>query len=358
MSWWNQHKNQMRGILIGGCVIGGVLFCMASVYLYRQRKATEAEIELRNQNKAASCGYESVAAATTEEIDLSADSVDWNGKHYRRNSYMKAILCIGIDRRDGMTEEKELGEAGQADGLFLLVQDTARNQLKILMIPRDTMTEITTLNSDGSIKGKEKDHLLMAYAYGDGLEGSCLNVTQSVSELFSGFPIDYYLAADTVMIGEMNDAVGGVTVTVPTEGMEKADPDFILGEQITLHGEQAELFVRYRDIAVDHSAIYRMNQQKEYVTQFFCALQEKSKEDSQIVTRLFELAEGHMITNLAKDQYMKIAADLISDGGIQTEDFYMVPGTSVTTDEYDEFHVETDELITLLLELFYREEEA
>ena len=299
------------------------------------------------------------AAAETEEteLDLSADTVIWNGTSYKRNSYIKAILCMGVDRSDTMTESMELGKAGQADGIFLIAQDTARNKLKILMIPRDTITEISTINPDGSFRGKELNHLTLAYAYGDGREESCTNMIDAVTNLFHGFSIDNYLATDMVMLGALNDAVGGVTVTVPTAGMEKTDPAFIKGEQITLQGAQAEKFVRYRDITVDHSAIFRMNQQKEYITQYFHALQKKSKEDSQIVTKLFSLLEDYMVTDMAKDQYLKIALDAVASEGISSEDFYIVPGSDIVTDLFDEFHVDQEGMISVILDLFYREEQ-
>lgn len=339
-------------------VAGALLY--GGVYLYRQRQTAEAEIVLRKlYSKADSEPVTGSLAEDTgktfESLRLDESEVTWNGKKYRRNTYMKAILCIGVDRKNKMTEIKELGEAGQADGIFLIAQDTARNKLKILMIPRDTLTEITVLNPDGTIKGKEIDHLLMAYAYGDGREGSCQNIAESVSELFHGLSIDSYLAMETTMIGALNDAVGGVTVTVPTPGMEKADPAFVFGEAVTLKGDQAEAFVRYRDIETDHSAIFRMNQQKEYIVQYFEALQKKNVEDSQIVTRLFSMIEDYMVTDMEKEQYLKIALDAVEGDGISGEDFYMVPGTDVTTDAFDEFHVDEEKMISVILELFYRE---
>ena len=357
MSWLNQHKNQVRSFIVGTIVIGLTLLAATGVYLYRERKATEAMIEMRHQ-ETANVVTEQTNGAESQEItiDLSANTVIWQGKTYKRNTYTKAILCMGVDRSNEMTEKMELGKAGQADGIFLMAQDTARNKLKILMIPRDTITEVTALNPDGSVRGKELDHILMAYAYGDGREASCINMVESVSNLLFGFPIEHYLATDTVMIGDLNDAVGGVTVTVPTAGMEKSDPAFVKGAQVTLQGKQAEKFVRYRDITVDHSAIFRMNQQKEYITQYFGALQKKSKEDSQIVTKLFAMLENYMVTNMAKDQYLKIALDAISSEGLSGEDFYMIPGTGVTTEQFDEFHADKEGMIPVILELFYREE--
>lgn len=138
--------------------------------------------------------------------------------------------------------------------------------------------------------------------------------------------------------------------------MENADPAFVPGEQVTLMGAQAEKFVRYRDIHVDHSAIFRMNQQKEYITQYFVALKAKSREDSQIVTKLFDMMEDYMVTDMAKDQYMKIALDVVASDGIESDDFRMIPGNSVTTEIYDEFYADKEGIITTILDLFYREQ--
>lgn len=357
MSWLNQHKNQVRSFIIGVIVIGLTLLAATGVYLYRERKATELLIEMRRQESEAAVAETAVSEPDGEiTVDLSADTITWQGKTYKKNTYIKSILCMGVDRSDVMTETMELGKAGQADGIFLIAQDTARNKLKILMIPRDTITEVTVLNMDGSVKGKELDHILMAYAYGDGREESCNNMVESVSNLLHGLPIDHYLATDLVMLGEMNDAVGGVTVTVPTAGMEKSDPAFVKGAQVTLQGKQAEKFVRYRDITVDHSAIFRMNQQKEYITQYFAALQKKSKEDSQIVTRLFTMLEDYMVTDMAKDQYLKIALDAVASEGIRGDDFYTIPGSGVTTEVYDEYYADEAGMISVVLDLFFREE--
>ena len=65
--------------------------------------------------------------------------------------------------------------------------------------------------------------------------------------------------------------------------------------------------------------------------------------------------EDYMVTNMAKDEYMKIALDALASDGIKGDSFYMVPGNGVTTEEYDEFYVNIEETIPVLLELFYRE---
>lgn len=262
---------------------------------------------------------------------------------------------MGVDREGSMLDTMPHTFGGQADGIFVIAQDTARNTLKILAIPRDTMTEITMTDLNGNVLGKEVQHLTLAYAYGDGREKSCELVEEAVSELLGGLKIDHYVAANVDVINTLNDSIGGVTVTIPSSGMEKRDPAFVEGATVTLHGEQAEAFVRYRDIEETHSAIYRMDRQQEYMIQFFGVVKQKSATDHNIVSDLFELVEDHLVTDMEKGEYLKIALDALEMERLTEENFYIVPGQAVMTTVYDEFHVNREALVPVILELFYRE---
>lgn len=354
MDWIKAHRAVLRRFIIGAVLIGLVFFIWVSIGLYRQRKVTEALIATREHTAVSGDVRDSEVSGMEASSFILGEETVYQGKTYRRNNYVKAILCIGVDRSGTMAETTTAGWGGQADGVFLVAQDTARNTLKILMIPRDTMTEITLTDLSGNVLGTDTQHLLLAYAYGDGREKSCGYMTEAVSNLLGGLKIDHYMAADMDVISILNDAVGGVTVTVPTEGMEKKDPTFVKGSTITLHGKQAELFVRFRDTKRDNSALYRMDQQQEYILQFFKAVQKKSAEDSQIVTHLFEQMQENMVTDMGKELYLKMAMDGLGSG-LASEDFYTVPGMGMATDWYDEFHADEAALEPLLLELFYRE---
>ena len=374
-NWWKKHRTGIRNALIGAAVIGVAVGGWGTYSMYRNRRMTELMIEARNQERVQQ-NAEKQPVQNTDEIPIApgqkeeqtADPRDLNlmpvlaenpviyqGATYRRNQYVKAILCMGVDRSDTMTESKEFGAAGQSDGIFLIAQDTVHHSLKILMIPRDTMTEIPIANDNGAPDTKITQ-LTIAYAYGDGLEGSCENTVWSVEKLLSGFSIDNYLAVDTTVVAKLNDAVGGVTVTIPTDGMEKRDPAFVKGAQVTLHGDQAEAFVRYRDITRDFSALYRMDQQQEYITQYFKAVKEASRTDSQAVTHLFDLIRDYMITDMSKDQYLKIAMDGLDAGNLTGQDFYTVPGTGETTETFDVYRADRQAVIPIILNLFYRED--
>lgn len=400
MDWLKKNREALRNALIGICMVGITVFVWYSVGLYRQRRATEEMIATNranqtqmsqqqgsdgdsasgspdsssdgntgNQENGASSSTDASGtpgsdpgSANSEEaemgdylVDLSQDTVTWNGKTYRRNTYIHTILCLGIDRTDDMVGTREPGEAGQSDGIYLIAQDTVRNQIKILMIPRDTMTRIVITDKNNQELGTRVDHLNIAYGYGDGEKLSCDLAKRAVMNLLQGIPIDRYMAVDIVVLSKLNDAVGGVTVTIPTDGMEKRDPAFVKGTQVTLHGDQAEAFIRNRDIERDNSALFRMNQHKEYMEQFFKAVKQKSKEDSQIVTNMFDMIQDYMQTDMPKDEYMKIAIDVLGSGSLGDDNFRMIPGVGTATDTYDEFHANIQQMIPILLQMFYRE---
>ena len=383
--WLRKHRVRLRRLGIGLAAVTAVLAVWYTAGRYQQRKAQEAMIAERHQQEMVEA--ETAEAETgkhhskltgsgegetsqtngetpsAEQISshlLEETTLSWNGKTYHRNTYTKAILCIGVDRNGPMTETTLSGDGGQADGIFLLAHDTARNQLKILLIPRDTMTEITKTDiswtdANGTELEQSVDHLSLSYAYGDGREKSCEYTKKAVSNLLMGLPIDSYMAADLEIIGSLNDAVGGVTVTIPTLGMEEADPEFVFGQTVRLDGEQAERFVRYRDTGKDNSALSRMEQQKLYISGFFQAVKERSKTESSIVEKLFEMTQNYMVTDMAKDQYLKLAMDALEGEGLTAASFKMAPGRGTATELYDEYYVAQEALIPIILELFYRE---
>lgn len=81
---------------------------------------------------------------------------------------------------------------------------------------------------------------------------SCQYMVDAVSNLFYGMPINGYVALNMNAVAMINDAVGGVTVTVP-EDMTQVDPSFAEGAAVTLTGDQALKFTRYRDTEKDFS---------------------------------------------------------------------------------------------------------
>lgn len=333
--------------VISLCVlIAAILFIKFSYNLYIDKKKAEAGIsgELGGADSDAASG------------DAGNGVIELDGKKYRRNTAIRAILCIGVDTQGEMESYQASGVAGQADGLFLVAQDMARDTVKILMIPRDTMTEITLFDLMGNELGKDTQHLTLAFAYGDGKEKSCELMKEAVSDLLFGLKIDGYLAGNTSSIGLLNDEVGGVTVTIPVDGLEKRDPELVKGREVHLSGEQAEIFVRYRDITVAQTAISRMDRQKQYMEAYLKKVKEAASKDNTLITRIVNDIEEHMVTNMAKDQYLDMGlAFLNSQQQVGQGDFLTVPGEAVETERFDEFHPDQEGLKRMVVELFYKE---
>ena len=370
--WLRKNRTALRSCGIAAAVIGTGLAVWYGVGMYQQRKDQEAMIaaryETQQENPEETLAEmakedqesEDSGTHTEKEMLFEENTVFWNGKTYKRNTYVKAVLCMGVDRDGPMTETTLSGDGGQADGIFLLANDTARGSMKILLIPRDSMTEITKTDTswtetNGAKLGEVVDHLSLSYAYGDGREKSCEYTKQAVSHLLMGLKIDSYMAADLEIIASLNDEVGGVTVTIPTMGMEQADPEFVFGQTVRLKGEQAERFVRFRDTERDNSAISRMEQQKLYISGFFQAVKEKNRTESNITEHLFEMSQDYMVTDMAKDEYLKLAINALEGEGLTSASFKMAPGTGTATETYDEYYVDQEALVPILLDLFYRE---
>lgn len=285
-------------------------------------------------------------------------TVTYRGKTYRRMSYVKSILCLGIDRSDGLSadDSRDLTSSGRADAIFVVAHDTARDKCRILMIPRDTITEIEVYDGKGNYVRSQVDSLSVSYIGGGGGRKSCEITSRAVSGALCGTAIDHYMAIDMSVLPTLNDLVGGVTVTIPNADLVNADPSWEYGKTVTLKGSEAERFLRYRNKDVTGSPVMRMTQHRAYMLGFTEAVKQSSKSDSDIVNKLFGAVQSHMVTDMAKGEYMKLAMDQLAGGSLANEDIVSLPGYSeLGSDGYDIVSVNYEEAIPLILELFYRD---
>ena len=73
--------------------------------------------------------YRAIATTLTNKADVATDTghISFKGKNYRRKSYVKAILVLGIDSNVDMYYIQDAGSGGQADGIGLIAWDTNSN---------------------------------------------------------------------------------------------------------------------------------------------------------------------------------------------------------------------------------------
>ena len=276
--------------------------------------------------------------------------IELDGKLYRRNTAVRAILCIGVDTQGELESYQASGVAGQADGLFLVAQDMARDTVRILMIPRDTMTEIALYDQSGEFLATEKAQIALQYAYGDGDKKSCRLVSEAVSKLLYGVPIRNYISVSVDGIKPIVDAMGGVTLTVPQD-YTYIDPAFQQGAQIVLDGAQAESYVRYRDTSVSGSNTERMERQMQFISAMFEQLKAQASSDLGGYGKLLDSAGEYMVTSMTMDELKEMSEyDLDSE-------IINVPGEMTAGAEHDEFLVNNDKLNEIILNLFYKIED-
>ena len=291
-----------------------------------------------------------------ESYELQEGQIRYNGKTYQYKDNLMNILCLGIDSRDGIAKEKTPGKAGQADCVILAVLDDEAKTIQLINISRDSMVPVHVYATDGSFVEDRTEQLALQYAYGNGRDWSCQLMEETVSELLYGLPIHGYCALSMNSIASLNDAVGGVTVTVPEELAELKPKLFTAGETITLKGNRANEFVRARavnspDVASNNKRIAR---QKAYAVAFVNQLKQGMKEDMTLPVKLYQTAEKQMVTSLSLDQAVYLCTEYMNCS-FDTDNIYTIDGAVTMGEKYAEFNVDDDALYQLILDVFYEE---
>ena len=180
-------------------------------------------------------------------------------------------------------------------------------------------------------------------------------MVNTVSKLFYGIPINGYAAFNMKTISKLNDAVGGVTVTVP-EGEDISD-ELKAGTTVTLTGDTAETFVRYRDNEEHGSNNQRIIRQKQFLINFFSQAVTAMQENVSLPATLYQDFSKEMITNIGLDNavYLMTEAAGMSFGD---ENLMVLQGEAKAGDVYDEFYVDDAALYELILNVFYTEVKA
>ena len=214
--------------------------------------------------------------------------------------------------------------------------------------PRQDITVMLVMGIDGLPAGNNFGQLALAHTFGNGLERSCENVKKTVSDFLYGLQIDYYVSMNMDAIATMNDAVGGVKVTV-TEDFSKVDPTIPMGEVI-LRGQQAINYVRTRKNVGDQLNLSRIERQKDYIQGFFTAFK-SSAQNANFLVDAYEEISPYIVTDCSTNALSGIVS--------RYEDYdlrqIVTPkGENVLSNEYYEFHVDEEALDALILELFYR----
>lgn len=335
-----KNKNRKLIYLLSGVL--AFLVVVAVVIGVRQSQA------LANENDIA----EKPQTEDSEQEKWQEGTVSYKGKKYRYNNNIKNYLFMGIDKDEPVSDAVDSVSGGQSDAMFLVVTDSEKKSVSVISIHRNTMTKIEVCDEAGLNKQEIMGQICLQHGYGDGKHYSCRKAQDAVSYLFYNLPISGYLAMNMGGIPKLNDAVGGVEVTVledltlPDRGVE-----LHAGETKTLNGDEAYCYLRKRDIQVDESATDRLRRQEQYIAGFMTQAKTAIAGDAEKALEIYDSIAEYLVTDV---DFVKLISDLVTYE--QDENgMYTVPGETVMGEKYEEYYVDDDALYDMIIQIFYEE---
>lgn len=274
--------------------------------------------------------------------------VRYQGEVYEYNEDIMTFLVMGIDKDSQVRESRGKTDGGQADALFLVILNPDDQGIRILAINRDTMTDIEMYGYGQTAHAQ----IANQHGFGDGKELSCELTVKAVSRLLYDLPIHGYAAINMAAIPKLNDAVGGVTVTVP-EDLAWINRGWTRGAEVTLKGQDAYDYVHYRDINEFESARGRLARQKAYLTEFINNARAAVKKDITLPLTLYGELSKYMVTDVTVDELAYLAGEVL-DYHLEGDPVYTMEGTTRMGEKHEEFYPDEEALKGLMIELFYQ----
>lgn len=328
------HKNRMTKSVIRLILLVCAVVCIAIIgNVVQKRLFTPQEVR----------GDLSV-------INQHALTMDYEGEKYIYKNRLTNILIMGIDRYSEQQSSAGFRSGGQADYMGVAVLDSENKTVQWIPIDRDTMTDITVLGVLGNQAGVKNAQICLSHGFGDGGQMSSELTVQAVQSLFYGIPIDYFAAFDLDGIETINDLVGGITVTL-ADDFSQLDAQMTSGATLTLHGKQAEYYVRSRINIGDGTNQARMKRQTEYLQLLENKITECLDEDINFIDELLSGMDSYMVTNMKRAQMISLvhkAKQFTHQPDVE------IAGThTVGADGFMEFHADTESLKELAWSVFF-----
>ena len=289
-----------------------------------------------------------------EELDDSyvSGTVFIDGEEYVPKKNIKSFLVIGVDKKGQFKDSGTFENDELCDFLALIVFDSDAKTYKVIHINRDTMTPVKKLGERGETVSTRVMQIALAHTYGNGLEKSCDNTVDAVSNLLYGVNIDRYYAITMSAVAGAADYVGGVPVTI-TEDMTAVNEKFTEGAEIVLKGDDALDYVRARGGVGDQTNLSRMDRQKRFVSSLMDVIEAEELTD-EYVAGLFKKIGNYSLTDITANELPDLAEWLeeYSYGGIVSPE-----GEAVYDGSHICFYVEDETLKDLVTDYFYNKVE-
>lgn len=286
-----------------------------------------------------------------DEEDNGLDEAYYNDQWYVKKAGLETILLMGVDKYKDDDDWDSYINPQQCDFIMAIILDHNNKTYTPLHINRDTMTNINILDVNGQLSGSMKAQIALSHTFGTGGADSCQNTVDAVSQLLSGEAIAHYISVTMDAIPIVNDAVGGVKVTV-MDDFSNIRSDFIQGEEITLIGEQALAYVRVRKGLQDEddTNLHRMERQRQYMSALKSTFESKIDDNPGLVLSVLMGISDYMVSDCDIYDLSDIANNALE---YEAQEIRYLKGEAVLGERFVEFYYDEDALNQLILELYY-----
>ncbi len=318
----------------------------------KNEKETESTSSVEKMDSTETESESETEKTETDGYEYKSGDIEYNGHVYRYNSDILTFLILGIDSSSTVPELSDNTnylKGGQSDAMFLAVMNPHDKSFSVVAINRNAMVDIDIYDSSNNYIRTAKAQICVQHGYGDGRELSCERAKKAVSNLMYNLPIHGYLSMRLGAISVLNDAMGGVEVTLPTDF-----PEFNMtaGTTVRLNGSQAYKFLRDRDKYQFDSATNRLNNEKVYLSAFMNQVFDQTKADVTFPLKLYDLVKNYIFTDISVDEMSYLASELLGYS-IKDAKMYSVPGQTVMGKKFEEFYVDEQALRDQILSIFY-----
>lgn len=284
-------------------------------------------------------------------VDKSGRVITYDGVSYEFNEDLITVVFIGVDEgEDGNNTHLQM-----ADAIYILTLDTKSGKVKLLGISRDTMADVDLYSEQGEYIDTRRLQMAYSYAYESEEVTGGKNTTNTLSRLFYGLPFDNYFAINMNALIALNDTIGGVTLTSSITFTSPVDGRTIYeGETVTLHGKEADHYVRTRDIEQLDSNNDRMKRQQEYIRAFVSSILPAVKQDISVVSKLYDEIRSNSDTTLDIPKMTYIASTAVTKLSSASDIEYISLKGDITAGEHAEMNIKNEDAIRTMLDVFYK----
>lgn len=275
-------------------------------------------------------------------------------KEYVLNEDVISVLLLGVDNKGHGSQDYN----GQCDAVALMVLNTKTNDMKIISIPRETMTKIIRQGSSGNFTDQFYGQIALAHSYGVDNADSAQLCQKAVSQLFYGIPISNTVQFAVNGVPKANDLVGGVSLTLLEDftNLENSpdyqDPKMAVGATLTLNGNQAYTYVKYRDINKEFSSTDRLKRQMQYFKEYFKAVYALTKKNPLFLASAYGSLKEFLYTNLSLEEMLFFGTRAL-DAGLSDKTLITIDGEMKMGETYEEFYADDAKLKQMVLDLFF-----